>query len=349
MATTNTLVYFDNLFHAVSLALIISVLSMGPSLRCEAKETDQYTDRQVLLSLVDSSAVVDTHINQLISQANDELNRRAPIGVDVQWSIIENTFQSNILPHLLNPIEDWASDQAPLQRYVVAFRGIYGQSVDYDDMFLGWPVNLSPTIKLAGVLMGTDKIGHFFGQGWEYLQHFRSITHDRNDLSSEALEGAYAELRRKGDELERGNLGTDNIGVYSAGDLAANWQGFTFYRNIFNGPNPYITLGPDGRYYKQNYFTFSNYVADDFDEALNPSRLRSQRFFNKVRSHFVEGPNSICSAYQKEPALYRHTTAQRLDPKTYLADTTQVHSEFDARPRTSQLFIDITEICRSHP
>ena len=86
-----------------------------------------------------------------------------------------------------------------------------------------------PTIRLYGVDQGTDKIGHVFQQGYEYLTRYEDALAGGADEAS-ALAGAV----EYGVLTEKGLYGMLLTGVYSNGDLAGNYAGFKFYRNLFH-------------------------------------------------------------------------------------------------------------------
>ncbi len=167
----------------------------------------------------------------------------------------------------------------------------------YADSIYAWvaaPFPLShmmtdcPTIRLYGVDQGTDKIGHVFQQGYEYLTRFEDALAGGADEAS-ALAGAvdYGVL------TEKGLYGILLTGVYSNGDLAGNYAGFKFYRNLFHEVKigdralPPI-LRRDGVHWtidptRDNKDLLKPYISEHLNETYNPSlyyfsveRIRSQ-------------------------------------------------------------------------
>src|SRR3954451_12576232 len=88
----------------------------------------------------------------------------------------------------------------------------------------------SSTIKVYGVYMGTDKLGHFTDEGIEY--YYRWL--DARQAGKSEREAVAEAVRVGTDGLmsESGMLGMVGNADYSNGDLAANFAGFLFYRNL---------------------------------------------------------------------------------------------------------------------
>jgi hypothetical protein len=86
-----------------------------------------------------------------------------------------------------------------------------------------------PTIRVYGVYMGTDKPGHIFQTGYEYYNFYE----DARALGTDEA-AATARAVNYGVLTEKGIYGIALTGVYSNGDLAGNYAGFKFYRNLFH-------------------------------------------------------------------------------------------------------------------
>lgn len=136
------------------------------------------------------------------------------------------------------------------------------------------------TIKVYGVYLGTDKLGHFHDMGYIYYESYRHAL--RRGLGEEEATRRGVEVGVSGILSERGILGEVSSGIYSNGDLAANFVGMKFYENLthpvkLRGEEHPPLLVPDGPYWSMNPEVFRDvdffraYVTDHFDEALNPS------------------------------------------------------------------------------
>jgi hypothetical protein len=140
----------------------------------------------------------------------------------------------------------------------------------------------SPTVHVHGYYLGTDKIDHFFQQGHQYFELVM-----KNEAGGADAAGAIATAVAHGVKQEHKYYGTLASGVYSNGDLAANYAGMKFYLNLRHpvrigervwppllersrvgwrlrpGINPDLLLEP--------------FVSNHLDESLNPSRYRLSR------------------------------------------------------------------------
>ncbi|GMU66789.1 MAG: hypothetical protein AMXMBFR36_30630 [Acidobacteriota bacterium] len=118
------------------------------------------------------------------------------------------------------------------------------------------------TIRLADSLVGSDKLGHFFSQG---LKYYRS---GLDGWSEERIAG-------RGRFNERWLFGQLTTSVYSNADLVANWEGYLFYRSLFegdvvSGKGPIVGF-EHGEATIARRFSWRDHVNDYWDEALHPS------------------------------------------------------------------------------
>lgn len=127
------------------------------------------------------------------------------------------------------------------------------------------------SLKMFGVYFGVDKLGHMFNQGYEYyVKHHQGLSLDK--------------VIEWGESTERGTYGTLVDGVYSNGDLAANFSGFHFYENLLNPVtigdkihSPILTIKEDStvEFNTQNPIeeaTFlAPFISQHLNEAINPS------------------------------------------------------------------------------
>ncbi len=120
-------------------------------------------------------------------------------------------------------------------------------------------------------------------------------------------------LREAVAESELGILGFKGTGVYSFGDIAADWQGFRFYQSAISGAKPLMGMAGDGNWYVVNPFDFRDYVTDDFDEVLNPNIYYTDSFTAKVQAEYLKQ----CELYREAPEKFLSRSG-RLIPERYL-------------------------------
>ncbi len=150
-----------------------------------------------------------------------------------------------------------------------------------DSVFVYVPTNyftISPTVNMYGVSFGTDKIAHFFQQGYTY---YRIAERAR----AKGIRSSAAEKKavKWGEFTERTYFGTLVSGVYSNADLFANYVGMKFYEGLTRTISisndivrPPTLLLTDGRWLFSDpglleaHF-LRPFITDHMNEALNPS------------------------------------------------------------------------------
>lgn len=169
---------------------------------------------------------------------------------------------------------DWINShkfRAQPARYKTAYRA---------SIFVWIPTDyftISPTVNIYGTHFGTDKIAHFFQQGYQYYRTARKgIANGRSAEDAEAKAVAW------GRWTENTYYGTLVGGVFSNADLFANFVGMRFYEGLTKS----VTVGDlvrpptlvlvDGLW-KLNAAGTSEevflrpFISDHLNEALNPS------------------------------------------------------------------------------
>jgi len=79
---------------------------------------------------------------------------------------------------------------------------------------------LSDVVNIDKHLIGLDKMGHFFAQGWQYFE----LTQYKEQNIDQAL--------KWGEEQETGKFGYTTTGIYSFADLVANFNGWRFWNKV---------------------------------------------------------------------------------------------------------------------
>jgi len=233
------------------------VLFLIAPLECRAYETDQFSHR--LEPISDSTVLLDAKVNATIAAiVNDWHGQRD------DWTFVMEVFHRLGGYYWVDKIEKWANESPDIQRL---------QTSRWDSIYHGHPIwasrlaglfGVCPTIKLNNQLIGSDKLGHFFSQGKKFYRRYE-LTHDE---ALAAERSAYT---------EREIFGQMTTGVYSNADLVANYEGYLFYRSLFEDNiipgKPAILAWQDGHWIIQRLFTFADHVNAYWDEALNISHF----------------------------------------------------------------------------
>lgn len=166
---------------------------------------------------------------------------------------------------------------------------------------------LSDVVNINGYLVGLDKIGHFFAQGWQYF--------DLTDNGKEPLDKAIAWGRQK----EAGLFGYTTTGIFSFADLVANLNGWRFWNkvllkqddpikgviaNFFNRPyaSCEIQLIDSIRNRKiiraweyNTRFDLADYIDGAWDEGNNCNSYADPMIEEKVKARIKQvDPDFVC-------------------------------------------------------
>jgi len=139
-------------------------------------------------------------------------------------------------------------------------------------------------------LVGTDKLGHFLSQGRKFYRRWVRM----GDESKAAEHSAYT---------ERAIFGQMTTGSYSNADLVANYEGFLFYRSLFEDNiipgKPAILAWKDDHWIMQRPFDWADHVNDYWDEALNINH-----YDELLYSHMKTRLLTFCDSYNTNPEFF---------------------------------------------
>ncbi len=173
-----------------------------------------------------------------------------------------------------------------------------------DSLFVRFPTSyfgLASTVKMFDSQFGTDKIAHIFKEGYDYFKEYNKAV--KKGLSDNQ---ATVKAVKSGQKTERGIYGTWISGVYSNGDLAANYVGLKFYRGltidleIGTETRPAVLKLKDGSWIFNEPFEMSQmllkpFISDHLNEALNPSVFTKLFGLNSTVRNILK--NRACSQW----------------------------------------------------
>jgi len=264
--------------------VIVACLLAGALARPSAAyETDQYSLR-------------DEQLADSVDQLNERVNvALGEIAADWRGAPDPSLFARAVYKrlggrHWVDHLERWAIRRSEIDKRDEGKR----QSIYGDLPFWATRINflfgVGPTIRVAGVLIGTDKLGHFLSQGWKYHKRY--------------LRGLPIEKTvRLGVRNEAFIFGGPFTGVFSNADLVADYEGLLFYRSLFEDnvveDRRAIIEWTAGGARLARQFDFRDHVNDFWDEALNPNRF----------DRLLDGPMrqrlmSLCPSYQEDPSAW---------------------------------------------
>ena len=254
-------------------------------------ETDPYSNRHV--DIVDSTGVLDARVNVALDDVAASWGR----GED-EWRFVEGVYRRLGGPWFVDRLERWAIrsddvEKLPVDRGESMYRRLPLRATRVAGIF-----GIGRTIKVNDVLIGTDKIGHFFSQGRKFYRRYRQS-------GDESLAGRRAVM------TERMLFGRLMTGAFSNADLVANFEGYRFYRGLFHDGavpgQPALMAWREGRPVRRRDFTWSDHVNAFWDEALNPNAYSSV-----MLKHLKHWLLEHCDAYRAHPDRFAVADADAL-------------------------------------
>jgi hypothetical protein len=239
-----------------------------------ALECDQYYAWN--RTIADATEAINAKVNVDIADALSEVNARSDRDRMSCHAVEKRIVDRFIYLIFLKP-ETWATNTSLVDRVPstpgeeLRFRTayVYGRTSPLD--IIRW-MPPSPTIEVAGVRMGTDKLSHLFSEGLWYHRWYRSFR--ERGLDHDA---AIKKAVLRGVMTERTILGGTSSGVMSLGDLEANYAGMQFYNGFCDAPEPNLRLGPDG-WRLSEPFDLGAYVSPEWDESWQPDVFSKARW-----------------------------------------------------------------------
>lgn len=159
---------------------------------------------------------------------------------------------------------------------------VYSETSSWD-LGVASLTGLGSSIKMGGYHVGVDKLSHFMTEGYNYYRIFDDLKRDRNVDLDKLSAVELREVLAEGNEQETGRYGLATTGIFSYGDVMANFQGFRFWRQVLDGPNPYFKC-EGGKWVQKRQFDWNEYLNHGFDEGLNCNRYHHTRMQTAVDS-----------------------------------------------------------------
>jgi hypothetical protein len=262
----------------LSLLLILIAPSFGG-----AYETDQFSNR--LQHIEDSTAVLNKQVTLAIAYSITGWQ-----GPRDEMKVVDRVYHKIGGRHWVDKLERYAMDSTEVDRLDTPSR---------DSIYSGHPIwatrvaaifGVGATLKINDTLVGTDKLGHFLSQGRKFYRRMEKM----EDENKAAEQSAYT---------ERALFGQMTTGSYSNADLVANYEGYLFYRSLFEDTvieaKPAILAWQDDHWIMQRPFDWSDHVNDYWDEALNINH-----YDGLLYSHMKDRLLTFCGDYHSTPNAF---------------------------------------------
>jgi hypothetical protein len=249
-----------------------------------AYETDQFYNRSQ--PIADSTEVLNRKVNETLEIIIAEWRR----GHD-EMAFVNAIYDKLGSWYWVDKLERWAINSPEVERL---------ETPRYDSIYSGMPFwstratflfGIGSTMKLNDQLIGSDKIGHFISQGRKFYRRYLRY-------ASEEEAGKHSIF------TERVTFGRPMTGSFSNADLVANYEGYRFYRSLFEdgviaGKSAIVRWENDG-WIMQRRFDWSDHVNAYWDEALNVNQF-DDLIYKRMRKRLV----GLCPHYWENPSLYK--------------------------------------------
>lgn len=268
--------------YSLFIYLMVLLNFLNPSM-ATAAEVDQFSNMQV--TLPDVAPLINSKANKMVDEALSRANTQGSCNESVLYKELRVPFHNHIKGKLVHFIfEDSSVAKRTLQRP----QTIYRDFNMLDGFLMARPgadksgVGLGTVIQFGDITMGSDKFEHLFGRGFKYFtQHY---------LQNKPLE----KVLRSGIRGEKGYFGGSfwATGVFSYGDLVANFNGMRFWNHILQ-KNPDLlgqNLGPyivcqNNQWQQVKDIDFRPYFDSGVDETINCSQFARKHAAATVRDN----------------------------------------------------------------
>lgn len=281
--------------------VIITSMLLGSS--AQALETDQFYAWGKPIE--DSTHYLNAWVKLQIQDVLDTKVNKKPGSCEAALNIIQKRLQHSIY----QPIEIWINSTELVDRVP---RGV-DEYRDYRKSYLlskTIPLDTargllpSPTLQVNEIRIGSDKLAHFFSEGWWYFEWWQK---NKADLSADELQH---QLLLYGVNLEKWVQGNLLTGVISPADLEANYQGFIFYKQMCDAQKPLLYQN-EGHWHFSETFDISSYVMPKWDESWN-ANIYSKKRWKGVRQTMM----TYCPMLQNEWVQQHRAHYAEHDEKT---------------------------------
>lgn len=148
-------------------------------------------------------------------------------------------------------------------------------------------VGLGSSIRMGGYHVGVDKLSHFMTEGFQYFEKFQAQGGDLNLPPDRIPLDQLRQIHAQGESEESGGYGLMATGIYSHADTMANFQGFFFWKQVLDGPNPYLKC-ENGSWVQKREFNWQDFLNHGFDEGINCNRYVAPRMQEAVNQSIRE-------------------------------------------------------------
>ncbi len=283
-------------FNLLLIQLNIILLCFSGSENLLATEVDSFTNRH---ELADSRPKLNQVVNRWLAESVAAANWLTEIRVEededafffaeegsndfCDQRVLIDTLNGKFAGFLIGQLESLVNKSTHLDSIKIKFENsIYRDFRFSETPTISLTEKLAVLIRIGDTYLGSDKLGHFFTEGFSYYE----IVSDLDEYSALKF-GEFTET------ILYGGLTT---GVYSYSDLAANFNGLRFWNRILalkpdplshaTSSTPYVSC-VNKQWQLAAKFDWADYVDPTWDEAINCSAFRNDILLDKVKKQIA--------------------------------------------------------------
>ncbi len=272
---------------------LIILLGLILPLSLLAAEADHYTvssDKNLFSDLEDANDLMTRESNRMLKEKLAQINQKGSCESMKEEDLYKNlreVFANHRSGKLIKDVlytDKYPTIKIPLDD------SIYGPWSVLNGFLLGRkkasesPLALAPLIKVGDVVVGTDKLEHLFGMGYQYF--------DRHYLRGHTLR----RVLKRGIFFEKTILGGNVLatGVFAYADLAANFNGMRFWNHMLQKRDDVLgkehNIGPyiechSGKWTQVKSIDYTEYMDLSSDESMNCSKFASRGGVKKYKEY----------------------------------------------------------------
>lgn len=229
-------------------------------------EIDSYTERvpEFRDGLIELNRIMNRHIRGAIESANDEGR------CDDQR--LRDLLQKSLGGFFWTTFENEVIDSPLIDARVTPVCDSIYRDFTFCESFVLKVVPLGAITRIGDFYIGTDKYGHFLEEGY----NFYNIIHKDKGTIEDAISF--------GEKGEREHFGLETTGIYSYGDLTADYDGLRFWENLVG---KYVVC-KNGKYKQHRSFNWKEYATAAWDEGINCNGYKTPEMEEKVNRRLME-------------------------------------------------------------
>jgi hypothetical protein len=276
------------------LFIFISIFISQDSL---AAEIDSVTPRN--LKLDNSLTIINTIFNQRLQEGIQKANAKQDDIEDIEQDEFcdEKVLYTELRKAIFQSFTaSWGLKGYDLDKQLRSLLSRQSYSLSLNDSIYrdinyleGISLNikeLSDVVNINGHLIGLDKIGHFFAEGWQYFE----LSHYEERNIDQAIEW--------GKKQEAGKFGYTTTGIFSFSDLAANFNGWRFWNKVLLKENDPLK-GAIANFFNRPYITCEIQIIASIKNKKIVKAWESNTRFDL--SDYVDGAwdeGNNCNSYE---------------------------------------------------